>query len=102
MYLKRYLSYALLALVAMPAFAADAPKLDLTLPESVKEQPKPDAASQAAETQDKANCADLIKERDDLKKDPIDRETGTITLGRKKRLAALDELINKQQCYKAQ
>ncbi len=53
MYLKRYLSYALLALAVMPALADDAPKLDLSLPQSVKEQPKPDAASQAAELKPK-------------------------------------------------
>lgn len=100
---QRTLSALALALIAATAFGADTPKkLDLSLPESVKEAPAHDAAADASAIQSKGNCDALIKERNDLaRKNPIDKNTGTITLnGRKKRKAELDQLILDQKCWK--
>jgi hypothetical protein len=95
----RVLACAMVCAGAISAWAADSAKpLNLTLPQSVIGS-APAASSPAATGADSKRCADLRAQRDKLQKDPIDRNTGTISTARKSQIKGLNAEMQKSGCW---
>jgi len=99
MQLVRLLACATVCVSVMSAWAEDAAKpLNLTLPQSViGSAPAAHDASAAAALKQK--CMALGNERNQLQKNPIDPATGTISSGRKSRLQAISNEMQKAGCW---
>ncbi|GGP22837.1 hypothetical protein [Silvimonas iriomotensis] len=93
----RVLACAMVCVGAISAWAADSAKpLNLTLPPSaIGSAP----ATAAASGPNSARCNDLRAQRDKLQKEPIDRETGTISTARKSQIKSLNAELQKSGCW---
>ncbi|MBB5191509.1 hypothetical protein HNQ50_002239 [Silvimonas terrae] len=95
----RVLACAMVCAGAISAWAADSAKpLNLTLPQSVVGS-APAASSPSATGPNSKRCTDLRAQRDQLQKDPIDRQTGTISSARKSQIKGLNNELHKSGCW---